>query len=286
MKIAMDTPYAGRMFLCFHKKHRFLWSRHRQPLEISGHDDAVIAAELGKFCGVEFVDFAGAVEKIALISFKQDGDEVVGGYVGFVQAVVDLLGGYDFVNKELDAIGGSENFTSFRKPGDFELREQIPARGVADRLKFKPRHCGDRVGLVVDLENATPFCVDGSACERVHLAKSIVVEFEPTDQAKRPQTSRCPCDIAERGASNDAVELSFSVQDGKASGIAGKGVVALVVYGGQYFAVDGEGCHSVDSLREHIGGDVGEDGDSANSQMLGYFVKYFAKSVDRYLVEG
>lgn len=279
MKIAMDTAYAGRMFLCLHKKYRFLWSRISQPLEISGHDDAVLAAKLGKFCRFELVDIAGAVEKTAVITFKDDGNEVVGGYLGLIRAVVDLLGGDDFVNKKLDAIGSGEDFASYRRAGNLKLREQVAASGDAHSLKVKLRDAGDGVRLVAELENAVPLSADGASGEGVNFAQAGVVKPDSVDKTKGVKASGCACGIAVGGATNDSVELTFRVQDGKTSGVAGVGVVALVIYRGQYFAVDGEGVHSLNDLGEHVGRGDGENAHSANSQALGYFVKYVAKGI-------
>ena len=279
MKIAMDTAYAGRVFLCLNKKYRFLWSHLSQPLEVLGHDDAVIAAKLGKFCRVKFVDFAGTAEETVIVSFEDDGDEVVGGYVGFINTVVELLGGDDLVNKKLDAISSNEYFARFRAAGNLKLREQVAASGDAHSLKVKLRDAGDGVRLVAELENAVPLSADGASGEGVNFAQAGVVKPDSVDKTKGEKASGSACGIAVGGATNDSVKLTFRVQDGKTSGVAGVGVVALVIYRGQYFAVDGEGVHSLNDLGEHVGSGDGENAHSANSQALGYFVKYVAKGI-------
>lgn len=160
-----------------------------------------------------------------------------------------------------------------------DLFEKVSCGG-AGRSEVKGRNCGNGVACAALLENTAPRCIDGPAGQAVDLCELCVVKVDAIDQPKGAEAVTCARSIAGRGATNDAVELSFRVQDGNASGVAGVGVVALVVYGGEYFIVEGEGCHSVEGLREHVGGRSGEDLYSANSRMLGYFMKYVAKSIE------
>lgn len=155
-------------------------------------------------------------------------------------------------------------------------RAELMARN-AGASEVQRRDCGEGVGSVAHLQDCGPVGIDGFTGEGIDVSKGSLVEVHTVDQAKGHEAPDSGIGAPGGGAADNPVELTFRIEDGNPTGVARMGVVALVVYQGQYLVVDGEGVHTADRLRGHIGSRSGESLHSANLRMLGYFVKYVAK---------
>ncbi|WP_131326336.1 hypothetical protein [Comamonas thiooxydans] len=125
MKIAIDTAYMGRMFLCFSKQGRLVWSRRGLAIEVSNLDSLVFA-ELCEL-GINKLERVG-VEVVGVIANHDSYKEIVGvNRLPVIQLVRYLVSGGDFADGPLLSVAPDENLSKIGNahscPYEFSIGE-------------------------------------------------------------------------------------------------------------------------------------------------------------------